>query len=499
VPVRLYDLLSHQVECRDKFNGEGRAPTPSVLIGDEMRLGKTIEGIERDLRLREYHGLRPFNPRATWTPTLIVCPKNVRGVWEDHYENKTTGLRVCILDPKNRGAILQSIKDKKHDIYVVHWEALRLKDMAVLQQVPWMHLIADEVHRAKNRKAQQTVALKRQKTRYKTGLSGTPGDNQPSDLWSVLNWLYPKSFGSFWKFYERHVDYETDQRGFRKVVGVRNVDLLHKEVRPFFLRRRNQGMKGKFYSQVWVDLEPAQRRAYDQMKKNMLAWVGQHEDQPVPAPVVVAQLIRLQQFASAYATLEWREKKVRKQDDGSHLDENGNWRTVKYQVVVMTEPASKLDAMMELIADHPDQPFVVGASLRQLVELLAVRLEAAGISHGLYTGMTSEDDRTKFQREFQKGNLQVIAGTIATMREGINLSRAPASVVLTRDWNPAWNQQFEARIADMNEGRMFNIIDIMAKNTVDLGRKTQIEQKWTWIQQMLGDNVLDYQKRMTKS
>ena len=35
------------------------------------------------------------------------------------------------------------------------------------------------------------------------------------------------------------------------------------------------------------------------------------------------------------------------------------------------------------------------------------------------------------------------------------------------------------------------IIDVMARNTLDFGRKQKLETKWSWIKSILGDDAQD--------
>jgi SNF2 family DNA or RNA helicase len=455
------DLYDFQREDVDKLDG-----VVSVLIGNEMGTGKTYEAIERDLRIRTNLPAIFTGPKRT----LVVAPLTVLPSWKEHYE-ELTDLPVTVIDPKGRERSFRQYLATKDGVFICHWDALRLLiKMPEFASTVFLHVIADECHRAKNRTAQQTKALKKIKCTNRTAMSGTPVVNRPDELWSILNWLYPREYSSYWKFYNEYVNYEiVYPQGFRKVVGPKNVAQLQRRLEPFFVRRLKKDvlkdLPDKYYTTLWVDLDPKQRKAYDLMKEEMIAWVGEHEDQPLVAPVVIAQLIRLQQFAAGYM------------ED----NEEGGWR--------LGEPSSKLDALMQLLEDNPDEQFVVFSQFKQLIRLANARLSGKGILFGTLTGDTPQSTRGDVVRRFQNGDTQVFTGTIGAGGIGITLTSSSTVVFLDRSWSPATNAQAEDRLHRIGQKNAVQVIDIMARSTVDLGRKQKLEEKWSWIRQLLGDEV----------
>lgn len=477
-------LYPFQKQVVDKFER-----TPSILIGDDMGLGKTVEALALDLRRRTTQ-LQGYKQSAC--KTLIVSPMSVLTSWERHIHLLWPAARVAVINPKNREDLVKKLRQPYH-YYVIHWDALRL--MPELEtDVHWWHVIADEVHRAKNRQAQQTIALKKLKTSYKTALSGTPADNAPQDLWSVLNWLYPKIWTSYWSFFKYFVRIQAHtagqcmadgcdknhKRAFRKVIGVGNVEELHKALEPYYLRRQKEDvledLPDKYFTTIEVELQPRQRRIYNQMRDSMLAWVGKHDEEPLAAPIIIAQLTRLKQFALAFAEII----PVKKYDSIKQ-----EW--IEHKKVKLSEPSTKLDALMELLEDHPDKKFVVFSESKQIIELLVARLVKAKIAHVSLTGDTPQSQRPKIIDEFQLGDVKVFAGTIQAGGEGITLTASSTVVFLDRTWNPSKNKQAEDRCHRIGQKNAVEVIDIVAKDTVDGGRLQQIKLKWSWLRMLLGD------------
>lgn len=445
----------------------------SRLVGDDMGLGKTLTALLLDkVNRRELRKAKNYKGPLR---TLIVCPRSTfEDAWIKTIQEVAPNAEIIVIDRKNRAPFIREATSNpgKNGYYIVHWAALRL--MPELRKVWWFHIIADEVHHAKNRKAKQTRALKMLRTEYKTGLTGTPADDYPQDLWSILHWLWPTYYRSYWKFFNDYVvsvkvtDKEDENRntGYHKVVGVKNVEHLQKEIKPFFIRRLKDDvlkeLPPKTYSIRWVDLKPEQRRAYNQMRNNMIAWIGQQEDTPIVAPVVVAMLTRLQQFALAY---------MQELEDGS------------YQ---LTEPSSKLDELMCILQEHSNQ-LVVFTSSVQMINLASNRLDNANVSHVVYTGSVKDNLAKERLKAFQQGKVQVFLASIAFAYQGINLQNSSTSVFLDRTWKHTWNKQAEDRQRRLGQTSAVQVIDIMARDTVDAVKRDKVELKWSWVREMLGD------------
>ena len=219
-------------------------------------------------------------------------------------------------------------------------------------------------------------------------------------------------------------------------------------------------------SEIVVELKPEQRRAFNEMKKDMLAWVGANEDQPVVAPIAIAKLTRCYQFSSAYAQV--------------------NKLT---GLVELTEPSSKLDALMGFLADNPNEQVVVFSQFKQLIKLLEARLNKAKITHVLLTGDIPELQRKANVDAFQAGKARVFCGTIAAGGVGITLTAASTVVMLDRKAGvPSLNFQAEDRCWRYGQKNAVQVIDIIAKGTADRERAHKLEVTWSWLKKMLGDS-----------
>jgi SNF2 family DNA or RNA helicase len=503
----MIEPFPHQLEVVKKL---AKLTIPSRLIADDMGLGKTLEGILIDAELRSERQWKLNPEKRPWPPykrpTLIVAPKAThydawyRDLYEvlsgiDGWTDDAISRNVEIIDPKNRVRLSQRLAaGREHwPMYVVvHYEALRL--MPELADVKWFHIIADEIHRAKNRKAQQTHYLKMLPTFFKTGLSGTPADDKPQDIWSILNWLYPEKYKSYWRFISTYCTQESTEvrgqgRSFRKITGVNRdrIPELHREWAPWYIRRTKDevgiDLPPKYYTELHVDLLPNQRRAYDQMKRDMIAWIGQNEDVPLTAPVVVAQLVRLQQMA--LASVEWHEEYTQIMPPAGGGEA---YRGLKPKLTLV-DPSAKLDRLVEIVEGNPNEPLVIFSQSKSMVSLTVSRLRGLGIDTVPYHGGISDSNRELAVRQFQDGRAQMFVATIAAGGEGITLHRASTVVFFDRMWNPTKNRQAEDRLHRIGQHNPVQVIDIMARDTVDQGRHQRIANKMSELKALLGDTT----------
>lgn len=441
----------------------------NILIGDDMGLGKTHEAIALDLIRRNDFP----NQKLV---TLVICPLAMISTWTKTYVQWAPHLRILPINNKDRSHFMDELADDNYDVFICHWPVLRI--IPELADKNWFHVIADEAHSIQNRNAKQTKALKAIPTGYKSALTGTPAFDKPDDLWSILNWLYPRFWSSYWVYYNEHI-ISTNFNGYKTIAGVRDPEKLQKLMAPFYVRRRKEevldDLPEKYYTEIEVDLGPQQRRAYDSMKNTMLAWIGQHEQEPVAAPIVIAQLTRLQQFAVAFAEFE------RKVNRNNEVEEK----------MILSEPSSKLDAVMDVIESKNGGQIVVFSQFAQVIELLCKRLEKKGITYGKFTGSTSAQDRARIISDFQDSKIQIFAGTIAAGGVGITLTAANTVIFTDRAWSNALNLQAEDRCHRIGQTRGVQIIDIKARNTIDAKRIMVIQQKWKWIRRLIGDDKFD--------
>lgn len=479
----------HQREAVNRFIG-----LDYCFIGDSMGTGKTLTGVLLDFAERgSYPELKFIGNRGF--RTLIVCTKGGLSVWKWHLEDQgVPSDRILVIDPNNRGPFDAELNSgaNNFDYFIVHYHGLPLLSFFEKPQIGrnaliWHHIIADEVHLAKNRNAARTKVLKRQKARKKTALSGTPADNSPLDIWSVLNWLDKKTYSSYWQFYNEYIKYEEKVNhntgcGYREVLGTKNMDKYHQKVAPFYIRRTLEEVRGsmppKTHSEIWVDLSARQLKDYRQIKEFQTALLGRFDEELV-IEWQIAIWQRLQQMTlGTVIELDWSiyEKFWEKwlpiveaaRIRGIDPDLPKNAPTGPK--LVLGEPSPKIDAVMEKIDEAVDagESIVVFTQYKEVVKMLESRCRKAKLPTSLYHGgITSQQKRDAAVADFQSRKTRVFVGTIGAAGTSITLTAAHTLIFTDRHWNPSINRQAEDRIWRLDQQSPCQIIDILAHNTLD--------------------------------
>lgn len=362
-------------------------------------------------------------------------------------------------------------KDK--GIYLAHYNLFTKKNMTgryLIEGHDWDIVILDEAHRIKNRKAQTTQSLKHVDAKYRHVMTGTGFINDPSEIWSLLNFLDRKVFSSYWKFRGHHCKVEVDKYGFEHVVGCKDPQDFRALVRSVGVRRTKRELfkylKDPISTKINVQLNATQRRMYDEIKKNLETL--DQEEKPLTAPTVLSQLVRLRQICVATPQVE---------------GEVWNDKLGAYQRKIrLVEPSSKLDALMELL-EGTDDKVVVFTQFRDVVALAVERFGKAGIRYVHMDVSDSDTARAEKVEYFQTSSsdeAQVFISTLSLGSESITLTSAATIVFLDRSWSPKDNEQAIARVHRPGQDRLVQVVNIEAAKTVDQRVEKKLETKLGW-------------------
>jgi len=489
-----------------KFIAAGR----QVLIGDEMGSGKTATTIRGIAEL--------YKQGEDVFPMLVVAPNSVKNTWKREFEMWWPGIEVQVI----KGGMAQRRKQLKEPahVYVINYEALRAhsrlapwgsvafkkcldhggEDPKVTENTCQVHLrelnkfkfktvIADEAHRVKEPKSQQTRALwaAAGDAEFRVALTGTPIANDVTDLWPILHFLKPQEFSSKSRWVDRYLNTLLNAYNQTVVLGLKPemYDEFYAALEPRFRRMPEElilsHLPPVLYERIDCEMSAKQKRAYDQMKKDMIAELEDSETLRVGAGGPMIRATRLLQFASSYAEAETIE-------DG--VDEFG-FPKIR-QKVTLIEPSAKLDTFMEMIPDFGDNHVAVMAVSRQLIELLSARLEKAKIPHGLVTGRQSEDERTRHIDDFQAGKTKFILFTAAAGGTGITLTNARILVRLQRPYSLVDDRQALKRVKRIGSEKHDNILvfDFVTAGTIDTEVKKALDKKGVSFEEVVRDEKM---------
>jgi SNF2 family DNA or RNA helicase len=360
-----------------------------------------------------------------------------------------------------------------------------------LMKTHWDMVVCDEAHRIKNPDSQWTKNIKKLKAQYKHVMTGTGFINNPAEVWSLLNFLYPNTYTSYWKFREKYC-HEEDYSGYRKIVGIKkeNEQEFRDLIRVVGVRRTMNecfpGIAEPVETVVPVELNPTQFKMYKEIRDYLSTLDSQGV--PLHSPNVLSMLNRLRQICVATPKVV-----------ADYYDFKQDRRIIKCELI---EPSSKLDAAMEVIEglewdEENRQQVVVFSNFKDPLELLKKRLDPKYDKNGkltkegipylhLHAGM-NENDRYKMWHDvWTKKEHQVFLCTLAVGSESINLSSAQRAIFLDQSWSPKDNSQAIGRIYRPGQTGVAQLIYVRAEGTVDMRVLETNEEKKGWFKSIFG-------------
>ncbi len=190
-----------------------------ACLADDMGLGKTLQVLAFLDWLRHGEGQQ--------RPSLVVAPASLIGNWQAEALRFAPSLRVAVAHASAMSRYaLHGGEVPDVDLIITTYGGVTRYPW--LRERSWQVVVLDEAQAIKNPEAQVTGAVKALQARHKIALTGTPVENRPLDLWSIMDFLNPGLLGQSRQFAEFIRSSQSNEAGF---------GALRTLVRPFLLRR----------------------------------------------------------------------------------------------------------------------------------------------------------------------------------------------------------------------------------------------------------------------
>ncbi|RYP24093.1 hypothetical protein DL767_008669 [Monosporascus sp. MG133] len=240
------------------------------ILADEMGLGKTIQTIALLAHLACHH--------EVWGPHLVIVPTSVMLNWEMEFKKWCPGFKVMSYygNIEERRRKRQGWKtDDNWNVCITSYQIV-LQDQQVFKRRRWHYMILDEAHNIKNFKSKRWQTLLTFNTQARLLLTGTPLQNNLTELWSLLFFLMPSEngvggFADLAEFQDWFHKPESQilESGREQMDDEARAIIakLHKVLRPYLLRRLKadveKQMPAKYEHVEFCRLSRRQRELYD--------------------------------------------------------------------------------------------------------------------------------------------------------------------------------------------------------------------------------------------
>ncbi|KAL4752396.1 hypothetical protein BDW72DRAFT_171149 [Aspergillus terricola var. indicus] len=209
------------------------------ILADEMGLGKTVQAISLIAFFKEHNVSGPF---------LISAPLSTVSNWVDEFARWTPGIKTVLYHgTKDERAQLRkkfmNLREQKSADFPVVCTSYEIcmNDRKFLAQYQWRYIIVDEGHRLKNMNCRLIKELLTYNSANRLLITGTPLQNNITELWSLLHFLLPEIFNDLNSF-QNWFDFSSvlDNNGQTDMIERRKrtlVSTMHSILKPFLLRR----------------------------------------------------------------------------------------------------------------------------------------------------------------------------------------------------------------------------------------------------------------------
>lgn len=462
--IDLSRAAAHQVAALERIMDE-----ESLLIEYGTGTGKTL------VIAMAIHTLVTMGE----VPSLIVVPNSLLEQTRDELVTWTSqewvNRHVEILD-KSRTINQRADRLRTTDVsvLVISHESLSFKPVReALARQRWAAVFVDELSRFRNysKRTQALLTLgAHAESRY--GFTGNLAVRNPADVFYPMRFIQPNLFGTnrrdtFVTEYCLLGGYSgVDPIGIRpdrvaKLTGILDAKRIKAELRDI------RDMPERILTKRYVDLVPAQRVAYEEMREELYLEIERETEDTFRslAATYSVRLLRLLEIAAGFA----------RNKDGD----------------VVALPSPKTEEMLELLVGEPEAPTVVWYWWRPEGQRIVSELARHGIEASLLGEPGAVD-------HFMEGRASVLVAQLARGGYGLNLTRANRMIYHSLPWDlDVYTQSQERNMRLTTTYTSLEVVHLLARDTVDEYVRARLVDKATMSSQLSRSQALELLRRKT--
>ncbi len=413
------------------------------ILADDMGLGKTLQTIALVLHAHKLwedpEACAELPPaQRVRAPFLVVAPSSVVSNWEMEVRRFAPSLRVISIDSTLGDARQLRELAEGYDVVLTTYTLLRLND-EIYESQRFAGLILDEAQFVKNRSTKAHRTAVNLQTNFKLAVTGTPMENNLSELGALLSLTSPSLFVNISRF----------NRQFARPIEVlgdkETLALLQRRVKPFMLRRTKESvvldLPAKQEQQVLVRLSDEHQHVYDtHLNRERQKILHLVEDLDKNRFTIFQSLTHLRMLALEPSLVDPELAGI---------------------------PGSKLEALFDQLDDvlNEGHRALVFSQFTSYLKVLAEKLTARGIKFVYLDGSTR--NRAEVIQQFKEGEAPLFLISLKAGGFGLNLTEADYCFLLDPWWNPAVEAQAIDRTHRIGQTRQVMVYRMISKGTIE--------------------------------
>ncbi|MCI4399092.1 MAG: DEAD/DEAH box helicase [Campylobacteraceae bacterium] len=429
--LRGYQIRGVEWSVNNLLNGFG------VVLADDMGLGKTLQTIAVLLYLKEAGHIKN---------ALIVVPTTLLNNWEAELKRFAPTLSYSIYYGTKREL------DTSKDLIISTYQLIT-RDIEKISKLSFDLVAIDEAQNIKNIETKTTKAINSIKSTYKIALSGTPVENNLSELWSIFQFAIPGFLGAHQNFnskYAKPIESDRDIKASQK---------LKKITSPFMLRRlkSDKSIISDLPEKIIIDelasMTPAQSALYKATVDDSMRRLEESENTKAE---IFRLIIALKQICNH----------PRNFDKQSALESNLSGKTQ----LLMT--------ILETILQR-DEKVLIFTQYTQMGEILQTLIEKELKTIPLFFhGGLSKTKRDEIIEEFkEKFERKILILSLKAGGVGLNLTQACNVIHYDLWFNPAVETQATDRAFRIGQQKNVTVYRFITKNSFEERIDAMIKSK----------------------
>jgi len=386
-------------------------------------------------------------------PTLIVCPKSVKGVWLREFDDwSCLDHKVLVLQDnwstKKRAEKAAEWYQLHRNLAVIvnNYESVWRKPFnSFIHSHRWGVIACDESHRIKSHNSKVSQFLSRVKSEKRLCGSGTVFFHSPLCIFGQARFLDPSYFGFSWHRFQSHyaVLKKIPDVPVPIVINYQNEDELTQIYGGFshFTGKEALDLMPSQHIDIEVKLSPKGRRVYGEVAEHFISEV---ENGYVTAANIMVKQLRLQQITSGavpFKNLETKEK--------------------GFEVI----DSSKEDTLCDMVADiDRDESVVVFGRFKS--DMLAVERVARRLGRQ-HTELSGRARDITERSEMLPIPGQLMGVNVRSGGVGIDLTQARIFFFFSISHTPGDFDQCVYRGNRTNQTRSMTFYHLVARSTID--------------------------------
>jgi SNF2 family DNA or RNA helicase len=418
-----------------------------ALLADTMGSGKTTSAgglVAMLLETGELSLMRDRSNRFGGMGRAVIVPRSpALHQWRAELQRMMPGLNILLAEGTR--------KDRRQR-YLQPWQVLLIgpemlrEDIEMIERFDLSLLLTDDVDALRNPDTATSLTLDRLGSRGTYGqrpgtdryviMTGTPLQKRLPELHAIFDGIGGmKKLGTIDTFMRRHVrtglteEFDPKEGRMKRktvITGYKNLDIVKQQIAPLYLRRTADDLDDVTLptimpNDVFLDLYPAQRAKYAELKKGVLKIIRE-EGAQVKRPTALAQIHYGAAICAGLAALG---------------EKDGPGTSVKMDWV--------MEQMLE--GDLVGEKIVVFANLKNTVRALQDRFRENKVGFVTVWGEEkSKAARAQAQERFwEDKSCRVLIGTKA-IEQSLNLQVSRHLVNIDTILNPARMEQLAGRV-----------------------------------------------------